>query len=177
VPATEAELDWAETQLGYRIPDDLRALYRVANGGTIFMREFVAASGFVPATQAVRDNWRDAVEVFAYLEDGGEVGEGPAGDFVAFSLANGLPLCYDLDDPSGGRILLYQMGYKGPQAWRQAAPSLTAYLECQVDLAEAGFVTTNFLADLGMTCAQYAAGRDESVQEAILHRHGLTKLP
>ena len=94
-----------------------------------------------------------------------------------FSLANGLPLCCDLDDPTGGQILRYQMGPTGPQAWRQAAPSLAAHLECQVDLAEAGFVTTNFLPDLGMTCAQYAAGRDESVQDAILHRHGLTELP
>ncbi len=69
------------------------------------------------------------------------------------------------------------MGPTGPQAWRQAAPSLAAYLECQVDLAEAGFVTTNFFPDMGMTVAQYAPGRDESVQDAILHRHGLTELP
>lgn len=104
-------------------------------------------------------------------------GESPAGNYVVFSLSDNLPLCTDLDDPTGGRILLYQMGYKGPQAWRQAAPSLTAYLECQVNLAEAGFVTTNFLPHLGMTVAQYAPGKDKSVQEAILHRHGLTELP
>lgn len=177
IPATDAELDWAETQLGYRIPGDLRALYRVANGGRIFMDEFVAATRLSVATKAVRDNWRDAIEVYAYLEDGGEVGEGPAGDYVVFSGPYGLPLCADLDDSARGRILLYQMGFKGPQAWREAAPSLTAYLECQVDLAEAGFVTTNFLPHMGMTVAQYAAGGDKSMQEAILQRHGLTELP
>jgi hypothetical protein len=30
---------------------------------------------------------------------------------------------------------------------------------------------------MGMTVAQYAAGGDKSMQEAILQRHGLTELP
>lgn len=105
-PASEAELARAEAELGVRLPDDVRALYRIHNGvwaAGLLGRE----DGFAPLDEVV-DTWRLLADVA-----GGERGETdsaavrPAGFAPGWipitTVGAGDAFCVDLDPGPAGR--------------------------------------------------------------------------
>ncbi len=175
-PASETAIAAAEAELGFRLPDDIRELWSVANGGLIFGREFLWVEQFGEFTQMARESWEEALDEF--IDDdspsGGRPGDVPQGAYVLIGGGYDTVIwAREVDGPQAGRVLRFDTSFMSEPAWRAYAPSLEALLRFYVDLAEEGHFRLEY--DEHGDRALPIMGSDRRTQALeIERRHGVT---
>jgi hypothetical protein len=140
-PASTTAIAAAEVELGFRLPDDIRELWSVADGGLVFGREFLWVEQFGEFTRTAMDSWEEALDEFISEDSpfGLRPGDVPQGGFVLIGGGyDAVIWAQEVDGPQTGRIVRFDMSYMSEPAWRTYAPSLEAILRFYVDLAEEG---------------------------------------
>ncbi len=140
IPGTRAELERAQAQLGYPLPAELAALYRIGREGDAFLFELIAPDSLRAASSELEGNIREHKEFF--VPDGAGLGKPPAGQVLPFARRGSLLLCVNLDAPNSGELLIADPAYNWePGAfWEWAAPSILAWAEASAELAQLGLV-------------------------------------
>jgi hypothetical protein len=172
-PAPGAEIEQAEDHLGRALPDDLKALYRIANRGFVLCWELHPVATIAEYTAVSAEDWQEILDVLEEYGDG-EVGYvTPEGDYVFFAVSDAWSLAYELDGPQRGRIVCQVGGQEPESAWGVAAPSLIGFVECIVDLAESGFVELRPKGVLPYVFPWFTTIDPDEIR-TILDRHGST---
>ena len=136
-PAARSEIEFVEHELGYALPDDLKAMLRIHNGGRL-----LDAEEWLPCV-ANRDAGLLAYKqildgVLAELESAQLLaGVVPGPRTLQVTAASQVGVLYDLDEQPG-RLLYLEVTSDPPVV--PLARSLTVLLDAYVAMAEAGFV-------------------------------------
>jgi hypothetical protein len=167
---TDDEFVAAERALGHALPEDIRELWSVTNGGvSVLNEEFLPVNQFAEETTITKESWSEALAEFVQPD---EVGDIPQGDYVV--VANGM-LAVELDGPAAGRVVWIDLTFMTIPVWRSVAPSLEALARFWVEVAEAGYLSFDRLQghEYG-----YPRPRRESTAEirAIARRHEVSDL-
>ena len=174
-PATDEDFVEVETALGRRMPEEIRELWSVTNGGlSLFDSEFLPLSRFVEATAMTKESWEAALGEFISDDSpyGLRPGDVPQGEYVVF--ANGM-FVVELDGPAEGRVLWIDLTFGSEPAWRAIAPTIESLARFWVEVAEAGLIVLNRPPghDFGYT---YIHPERTDDAQAIARRHDVTGL-
>ncbi len=164
-PATDDEFSAAERALGHALPEDIRELWSVTNGGvSVLNEEFFPVYQFAENTAVTRESWSEALTEFVQPD---EIGDIPRGDYVV--VADG-EFAVELDGPGAGRVVWIDLTFMTIPVWRSVAPSLEALARFWVEVAEAGHLSLDRLQGLEYG---YPRPRRESTAEiqVIGRRH------
>jgi hypothetical protein len=136
-PAPEHAFEHFATEMGYPLPPEVAALYRVTDGLHIFFYAIpTLQGGTIDLPTAHRHSRREYHEVVEDFHDR-MWGDPPDGKILALSFQQG-GLLFERTGPHYGRLsyLDYAMDF----GYRPVAPSIHALLKLWADLAEAGLI-------------------------------------
>jgi cell wall assembly regulator SMI1 len=137
-PASEADLVAAEEALGQTLPEEVRELWSVSNGGESLLHEdFYPVSQFVEHTEETKLHWANALAEFI---EPGKDGAVPPGEFVAVAHIDAGMVTVDLGGPGPHPVRGIDLTFMSGPAWEPLAPSLEAFARFWVDMAEAGYM-------------------------------------
>ena len=172
-PATEQDLVDAEQALGHTLPEEVRELWSVSNGGeSLFNEDFYPVSRFVEHTEETKLHWANALAEFIRP---GKEGAVPPGEYVTVAHTDASMVTVDLDGPGPHPVRGIDLTFMSGPAWQALAPSLEAFARFWVDMAEAGYMKLLHPRHLEYG---YTVVRRECIEDAqpIARRYGIVHL-
>ncbi|MCP4084121.1 MAG: SMI1/KNR4 family protein [Actinomycetia bacterium] len=142
-PVSDEVIDQVADRRGLSIPEEVRVLYRIGDGGGFFHWDTPPLAELHLIDMSMRGMVEEIME-FEYPEwtDDISMGEAPQGELLFFGGHEELNLGIELDGPATGRLVgcygKVGQAHSPSNLWSLVAPSISAWASCTADMADRG---------------------------------------